>query len=185
MVRGLAVRAAVCCPGPSLPRRWPGRDGYDLVYAVNRALIAVPDADWLSAGDSVWFQDPGMLPGELRPAVGVITFDDHLDLVRSTPSWSRCYAVGWRSLPIIAAHADRGRPLAWSVQAALCHAVEAGVDQVDLYGCDGAAGGTIIDCTGYAGENRGPARWAREEVDLALTVALAAERGTTICRIAP
>jgi hypothetical protein len=57
LVRGLAVRVAVCCPGPSLPRRWFGRIGYDCVYAVNRAMIIVPEADWLSAGDIAFFED--------------------------------------------------------------------------------------------------------------------------------
>ncbi len=73
----------------------------------------------------------------------------------------------------------------WSVQAALCHAAEAGADWIDLYGCDGAAGGTRIDCTGYAGESRGPDRWAREEKDLTHTFALLAERSIPVYRIPP
>ncbi len=178
------MRVAVCCPGPSLPRRWLGRAGYDRVYAVNRALIVVPDADWLSAGDPVFYE--GLLPDGVRPAVGALAGDDGTaEAARARPSWAGVRIEGWASVPLIAAHAARGRPLAWSVQAALCHAAEAGAVAIDLVGCDGAAGGTRIDCTGYPGENRGPDRWAREEVDLALTVALLAERGIPVARIAP
>jgi hypothetical protein len=175
------VRVAVCCPGPSLPRRWFGRIGYDCVYAVNRAMITVPEADWLSAGDIGFFVD--LLPAGARPGTGVVTFDDTLDRARSTPTWSHLVFVGWNALPIIARHADRGRPLMWSVQAALCHAAESDATEIDLYGCDGAAGGTRIDCTGYPGESRGPDRWAREELDLAVTAALLAERGVSLTRI--
>jgi hypothetical protein len=177
------VRVAVCCPGPSLPRRWPGRAGYDQVYAVNRAMITIPDADWLSAADIQFYQD--LLPDDARPRSGVLTGNEVVDLVRSLASWSGRQVVGWGSVDLIAEHQRRGRALSWSVQAALCHAADSGAAVVDLYGCDGAAGGTRIDCTGYAGESRGPHRWAREETDLALTFALLAERGIPVHRIDP
>ncbi len=177
------MKVAVCCPGPSLPRRWAGRAGFDRVYAVNRAMIAVPDADWLSAADVQFYQN--LLPDTARPRQGVLTGDDVVGLVRSLASWSGRQVVGWGTVDLIAEHARRGRALAWSVQAALCHAGEAGATAIDLIGCDGAAGGTRIDCTGYAGESRGPDRWAREEIDLALTIALLAERGIHVHRISP
>lgn len=177
------MKVAVCCPGPSLPRRWFGRIGYDVVYAVNRALIAVPEADWLSAADAQFYED--LLPEDARPRIGVLTGDTVVDPARAKPTWSHLTIVGWGSVALIAAHEHRGRPLTWSVQAGLCHAAEAGATAIDLYGCDGAAGGTRIDCTGYAGESRGPERWAREELDLALTLALLAERGVPVDRIAP
>ncbi|MBA3589962.1 hypothetical protein [Methylibium sp.] len=151
-----------------------------MVYAVNRALITVPDADWLSAGDMPIFQ--GLLPAGLRPAVGVVTMDDVADHLRRQPGWSLLRLVGWGGVQMIAAHAARGRPLAWSVQVALCHAAESATS-IDLYGCDGAAGGTPIDCTGYTGPDRSDERWAREELDLAVTVDLIAARGVTVHRI--
>lgn len=174
--------AAVCCPGPSLPRRWNGRAGYELVHAVNRALIVVPDADWLSAADPAFYED--LLPDGVRPVVGALAGDDSVvEAARARPSWAGIRFAGWRSVPLIAEHAALGRPLMWSVQAALCHAAQLGATWIDLVGCDGAAGGTRIDCTGYAGESRGPDRWAREEVDLAMTVALLAARSITVNRI--
>ncbi len=180
----MSKRVAVCCLGPSLPRRWPGRADYDVVYAVNRALIVVPDADWLSAADPVFYD--GLLPEGVRPVVGALAGDDStVAVARGRPGWEGIHFEGWRSVPLIAEHAARGRPLAWSVQAALCHAAETWPVFVDLFGCDGAAGGTRIDCTGYPGESRGPDRWAREEVDLALTIALLAERRIAVHRIAP
>jgi hypothetical protein len=177
------VRAAVCCPGPSLPRRWPGRAGYDLVWAVNRALIPVPDADWLSAGDPVLFT--GLLPVGCRPRVGAVTMDPTIDAVRDLPAWAGLAWVPWSALALVAAHKPRGRPIAWSVQVALCHAAELGATQVDLYGADGAAAGTPLDCTGYAGEDRSIERWRREALDLVLTIELLAAVGVTTTTIAP
>lgn len=171
---------AVCCPGPSLPRRWIGRGGYAVVYAVNRALILVSNADWLCAADHQFYVD--LIPDGCRPRVGVLTGDNVVNAVR----WGDDIEVrGWGSLSQTNEHEWAGRPMTWSVQSALCLAADHGATQIDLYGCDGAAGGTRIDCTGYAGENRGPDRWAREEIDLALTIRLLAERNVSVNRIAP
>lgn len=171
--------AAVCCPGPSLPDRWPGRAGYAEVWAVNRALLAVPDADWLAAGDVVLYQNA--LLGEARPRVGCLTMPDSVQFMG--PSWGR--VVLWDQVPAIAVHRRRGAPINWSVQSALCHAAWRGATRIDLYGCDNAASGTPVDCTGYAGEARTAERWEREERDLAITFALLAESRVTIHRIAP
>ncbi len=176
------MRIAVCCPGPSLPHLWPGRFWYDRVWAVNRALLVVPDADWLSAGDPVLYT--GLLPG-CRPRVGAITMDATIPQVCDRPEWSGLAWVGWDAIPLIAAHKPHGRPLAWSVQVALCHAAQLGATAIDLYGADGAAAGTPIDCTGYAGEDRTPERWRREAADLALTRSLLAQRGVAVHSLSP
>jgi hypothetical protein len=178
----VAVRVAVCCPGPSLPARWPGRAGYDAVYAVNRALRVI-DADWLAAGDSVLYE--GDLLGAYRPRLGCVTMAEVAERFAADPSWAGLRWARWQDLALVAVHADRGRPMMWSVQLALCHAAESGAAAIDLIGADGAASGTIIDCTGHAGEARGPDRWAREARDLDLTIALLAERGIAITRFAP
>lgn len=175
--------AAVCCPGPSLPSRWPGRAAYEVVWAVNRALITVPDADWLSAGDPVIYTR--LLPAGCRPRVGAVAMPTTVETVSGDPAWAGLTWVRWDHLPLIDQHKLRGRPLAWSVQVALCHAAHLGAAHVDLYGADGAAAGTAIDCTGYPGEDRTPERWRREELDLALTIELLAELGITIHRISP
>lgn len=177
------MRVAVCCPGPSLPIRWPGRAGYDLVYAVNRALIPVSDADWLSAGDPPLFT--GLLPDGCRPRTGVVSMETTIDQVADIPGWAGLTWVGWRSIPLLDAHKPRGRPISWSVQVALCHAAQLGAVHIDLFGADGAASGTAFDCTGYVGEDRTPERWRREALDLDLTVALLAERSVAVHRISP
>ncbi len=178
----MAVRVAVCCPGPSLPARWPGRAGYDVVYAVNRAMIAVPDADWLSAGDPVLFT--GLLPVGCRPRVGVVSMGPTIEQVATLPAWNGLAWVDWAAIPLIATHKHRGRPLAWSMQAALCHAAHLGATAIDLVGADGAASTTPIDCTGYAGEDRTRERWGREELDLALSIELLTAAGICVRRIA-
>ncbi len=177
------MRVAVCCPGPSLPARWPGRADYDLVWAVNRALITVPEADWLSAGDAILYTS--LLPLECRPRIGAVTTDGTIEEISGAPSWAGIIWVGWGSIPRIHAHKAHGRPLSWSMQVALCHAGQLKAKHIDLYGADGAAGGTPIDCTGYAGEDRTPERWRREELDLALTIELLAADGIVINRISP
>lgn len=177
------MKVAVCCPGPSLPRRWAGRAGFDLVVAVNRAMITVPDADWLSAGDIGFYES--LLPASARPRIGVVTMDGHLPRIAADPTWTGRALVGWDAVPLIAEHARRGRALAWSVQVALCQAAHLGARHVDLVGCDGAAGGQVEDCTGYPGESRGADRWAREEIDLALTFTLLSELGVAVRRIEP
>lgn len=183
MVWGLAVRVAVCCPGPSLPARWTGRAGYDVVYAVNRAMITVPDADWLSAGDPVLYT--GLLPSGCRPRVGAVSMGPTIAEVASLPAWAGMRWVDWQDVPLIQVHHQRGRPLAWSMQAALCHAAHIGAKHVDLFGADGAASTTPIDCTGHPGEDRTRERWGREELDLALSIELLAAAGTTVHRLSP
>ncbi len=164
------MRVAVVCPGPSLPHRWLSwsADRYDLVVAVNRALLVVPDADWLSAGDPVLFTR--LLPG-VRPRVGVVTMGTTVSECSGLPAWAGLAWVSWSQIPLIAKHHARGRPLNWSVQAALCHAHRLGA--------------AAIDCTGHAGEDRTPERWRREDEDLALTVQLLADAGVAVTRIPP
>jgi hypothetical protein len=176
------VKVAIVCPGPSLPRVWRpwSADCYDLVVAVNRALLVVPDADWLSAGDEVVFRR--LLPG-VRPRIGVITMTATIPEVRDLPAWRGLKWIGWKDVPLIEEHQRRGRPLAWSVQAALCLAAAKGAAAVDLYGADGIAGGQVEDCTGHPGDDRTLERWKREELDLALSTDLLAELGVAVTRI--
>ena len=173
--------AAVLCPGPSLMRRWPDCGVvYDVVFTVNTAAKLVR-GDWLCAGDKCFFR--GLLGDAPRPLAGIVTCPDSLtDACRWAPS---SLVNTWADVPLIGLHARRGRPINWTVQSALCQAHALGAKHVDLYGCDGAAGGRVEDATGYRGEDRTAERWEREERDLAWTKALLAEHGTTINRIEP
>lgn len=174
------MKVAVCCPGPSLPTTWMGRHPYDAVWAVNRALIVV-DADWLSAGDPPIFD--GLLPPEAKPRLGVITMKD--TLVRFKPMWPDLLWHSWEEYGLMDEHAAFGRPLSWSVQAALCHAFALGAKRIDLFGCDGVRSTTTIDCTGYAGEDRSQDRWQREALDLGTTYGILGACGVTFNHIHP
>ncbi len=182
MVRTMAMKAAICCPGPSLPQTWMGRHPYDTVWAVNRALMVV-DADWLSAGDAPLFA--GLLPDDARPRQGVITMADTIRGFRDKPGWTGLTWHSWESYALMDEHLALGRPISWSVQAALCHAYALGARTIDLYGCDGLRSTTILDCTGYGGEDRSQDRWQREALDLAITYRLLQGRNIVINHIHP
>lgn len=174
--------AAVCCPGPSLPTVWRSAPRhYHEVWTVNTGLrILGNSANWLAAGDLTVVQ---ALVGRHRPMHGVLTLDDHIPLMSKDPGWGGMEWVAWSAVPLIGEHARRGRPLTWSVQSALCHAAQRGSTRIDLFGADGVASGTVIDCTGYRGEDRSADRWRREAADLDFTTALLLEHGTTVQRI--
>lgn len=167
------MRVAVCCPGPSLPQTWKDGDAYDVVYAVNRALLVVR-ADWLSAGDICLFQT---LLGGARPLVGTFTMVPTREMIKADKTWGRIDT--WEESRGFIEH-RAVRPINWSVQAALVHAADSGATSIDLYGADCTA---RHDCTGYEGENRNPERWAREEADLAATFGYLSGRGVCVSRI--
>jgi hypothetical protein len=176
--------AAIYCPGPSLrwhvanPFEFMRPRDYDVTWAVNTALKLV-DADWFAAGDITLFRG---LVGPHRPRLGCFTMAATRDQMQSDPGWANLRWRIWSDAPLIDAHERSGRPINWSLQSALCHAVALGVRHVDLYGCD-LAGTT--DATGYVGEDRSADRWARERSDLDYTIALLAPHGLTVRRITP
>ncbi len=171
------MKFAVCCPGPSLPRTWVGRDEYARVWAVNRAMRVVEDADWLAATDVGFFQ--GLLDHH-RPMRGTLTSRDTAGFIVNDDSWGTVRT--WEESEMIQAH-QRRRPVQWTIQAALIHAAETGYKGmiIDLFGT--GYNGDPIDCTGYPGENRGPARWERESADLDFTYRFLREHGVTVRRI--
>ncbi len=176
------MRVAICCPGKSLPNRWRSRDGFDLVWAVNRAILLIP-ADWLSAGDMPMFNG---LAESSRPLVGVLTLPDTVGQVSHRPTWSHLKYTGWHECPTIQEHKRRYRPIDWSVQAAMCHACDLGAKEITLFGCDFGEGSSEgEDCTGYAGEDRTPERWRRERDGMAATYSLMADCAVSVTRITP
>ena len=172
---------AILCPGPSLMQTWSD-DGprYDQIFTVNTAAKLVR-GDWLCAGDKCFFR--GLLGDTPRPHAGILTCPDSLtDACRWAPGM---LVNTWADIPLIGEHHRRGRPINWTIQAALCMAAEMGARNVDLYGADGAASTTPIDASGYRGEDRTSERWAREESDLSWTRTILAELGTIVNRITP
>ncbi len=174
------MRVAVCCPGNSLPRRWDPAHTFDAVWAVNRALLVVK-ADWLSAGDRPMFFG---LAGDHRPTIGVLTMLDTASEAKHEPTWKHLRFTGWHECPSIQRHKEKYRPIDWSVQAAMCHAVDVGAREITLFGCDFGEGGPD-DCTGYVGEDRGPERWRREREGMAATISFMSDIGVSVTRILP
>lgn len=168
------MKAAIYCPGPSLLRCVPA-NYYDVSWAVNTAL-KIMKTDWLSAGDPCFFR--GLL-GEHRPLRGVLSMGSVIDKCHdfwpTVVHWHR-----WSSVPLIGKHKELGRPLNWSLQAALCHAAHLGAKEIDIYGCDLAG---VEDATGYGGEERTEDRWQREARDLQFTRDLLHSAGIQTTRI--
>jgi hypothetical protein len=175
------MKAAVCCPGHSLIKKYPGDYGYAAVWAINTAMLLIP-CDWLSAGDPVLFKKNHW--GDKRPRIGVLTMMDTVEQVKGLDGWGGIEFTGWERLRFYAAHNLR-RPVSWSVQVALLHACELGATQIDLFGCDGIHGPGGPDITGYPGDFRCNERWQREEAELIITIQLLAEQGTVVRRYLP
>lgn len=173
---------AICCPGQSFVRRWSeATSKHDLVIAVN-AAAKFTESDWVCAADKVWYR--GLFGSEVKPPrIGYLVSND---AVKDAKQFSPDHAVlGWENVALIHEHTKQGRPINWSVQAALCLADQLGADHVILYGADGRKSVGTIDASGYKGEDRSAERWEREESDLAFTIAMLAGRNTTVQRIEP
>jgi hypothetical protein len=167
------MKIAVLCPGPSLAVSWGGgRQAYDCRIAVNRAIMHHP-CEWWSAGDWPMLQDV-----DGRPSVGICSQDDAVRLARGGSLIPQTRMpkqfVSWSELP-------QKNP-GYSMIAAIALAVHLGGVQIDVYGDDkhGAK-----DWDGQvAGKNRGDARWAKESLVMANTIAmLTAQRPLSITHI--
>ena len=172
--------AAIFCPGPSLLQILPTMRYwmYGATWAVNSAA-KVMATDWLSAGDKSWYR--GLLGEIPRPRVGALVCPDATSDARAWVGVGLA-VVDWIEVPFIGEHQRRGKPINYSMQAALCHAAVLGATAIDLFGCDLAG---REDCTGYLGEDRNDDRWRRERAGLEQTTALLSELGITVRRIAP
>lgn len=164
------MRAAVCCPGPSLDPDRVRRGGFEVVIGVNRAVEAVR-CDWWCFGDPQpfgWFQPVGEPPPAL--AVG----PNCLKHVLAEP-WAKRFKVAYRG-------EDRTQGLAWaelgrrpagrgwmtfSFTAAIVLAANFGARRIDCFGAD-LAGET--DFAGRWAERRDEKRWPIERYWLAWTL---------------
>jgi hypothetical protein len=173
---------AICSPGQSMVRRWAERNApHDLVLTVNAAAKVV-ESDWVCAADKVWYRG---LFGDTakRPRIGYLTAPDAINDAKAYDPGKEMR--DWPSVPLIGRHHEQGRPIAWSIQSAMCFAAQLGARHVILYGADGAKSVGTIDASGYKGEDRTDDRWAREERDMAFTTEMLAGEGISVERIAP
>lgn len=172
---------AIACPGQSFARRWAESTvRHDAVIAVNAAAKLV-DSDWVCAADPAWYR--GLFGSEVKhPRSGYLVAPHAADDARA---FTQAEVITWDNVSLIHEHFKQGRPISWSVQAALCLAEQLGAREVILYGADGRRSVGTIDASGYKGEDRSAERWEREESDLAFTIAMLADRKTTVQRIEP
>lgn len=153
---------------------------HDLVITVNAAANLM-DSDWVCAADKSWYR--GLLkPCVLPPRGGYLVAPDAEADARAFTS---SQVITWENVSLIHRHHAQGRPINWSVQAALCFADQLGASRVILYGADGRNSTGTVDAAGYGGEDRTAERWEREEHDLAYTIKMLAGLGTTVQRIEP
>lgn len=172
---------AICCPGQSLMRRWTESTGkHDLLITVNAAANLMR-SDWVCAADKSWYR--GLLSPTVPPRRGYLVAPDaRADALAFANGLE---VLTWENVSLIHQHTTEGRPINWSVQAALCFAEQLGAREIFLYGADGIKSTTTVDASGYKGEDRTPDRWQREEHDLAYTIAMIQGRSTTVHRIDP
>lgn len=172
---------AICCPGQSLMRRWTETTAsHDLLITVNAAANLMR-SDWVCAADKSWYR--GLLSPTVRPRHGYLVAPDaRTDALTFANGLE---VLTWENVSLIHQHTAEGRPINWSVQAALCFAEQLGADEIILYGADGRNSTSTVDASGYGGEDRTPDRWEREERDLAYTIAMLNGRSTKVTRIEP
>lgn len=169
------MNAAVLCPGPSLAS-FPGRQGFDLVVAVNRA-VNVHGADYLVALDDVTFGlcefRNGSRPTLVSPAsihertVEAHEAARHLPLLELDRTWM----------------SDRNRTMRWwskGLTVALVLAWVKGADAIRCFGVDWAG---EADFDGYhaAHQRRDARRWAAERELCAAVVRSLADRNVVVC----
>lgn len=152
------MRAAILCPGPSLPA-FPARDGYDLVIGVNRAVgFAACDYWVMLDGAAVW-----RISRPIGMPVIVCSHSMHLDVWRNYPESQK---HGWLDAKSFEQFASPslGWPI-YSTPTAIICAASKGATQIDLWGADMVGAGEF-DNKPAPDINREDSRWARERVIL-------------------
>ncbi len=168
------MRAAVLCPGYSLPAQYSGTLGHDLVIAVNRAVeFGSCDMwccfDWKSFGR---FDAPSDLPIICRKDV-----------------WQIGVKAGSKILNPLAmlidpkaqdTPPDEDSRYTWSSLGAVIGAYMFGANYIQMYGAD--MEGTR-DFTMREGSMRGDNRWRKEKSSLASLMGWMAENGVVVERV--
>jgi hypothetical protein len=143
--------AAILCAGPSLVQTWQHAlySRYDVVIAVNRAILHEPSAHWWCAADWDTF---AVIVGS--PTIGICSIRDAIRVLptvfpkeRWHPEWK---LVAFEDLPFWSGKSSLGTiGLALYLKAT----------EIDIYG-DDKSGET--DCSGIKSGDREPSRWAFE-----------------------
>ena len=174
------MRIALLCPGPSLARTFPAcAGGYDLVLAVNHAVL-IARADWWVFADWTLFTqcDPDYAPRVFTTTSAVrgiercsleTRFKRHCEPLLFEDRWPEYPGeLGWTL---------------WSACAGLVLGAHLGATYIDVYGADWTCE-PDWDGTQLVGNNRGDIRWRQERVCWArLQVWLAETKGVWVQRI--
>ncbi len=152
----MTILAAILCPGPSLAKTWPQKDPdcqFDIVIAVNRAILHEPNAGWWAVGDWPLIRDT---PG--KPRYGICTQKDAVRIIREGGIISAERRVGWS--PQLVSWDMLTIGCRYSIMAGLGLAAYLGAGMAFIYG-DDKSGATDWDGV-EAGQNRGADRWNDE-----------------------
>ncbi len=150
------TRAAILCPGPSLPTTWFDRkpeEHYDCVIGVNRAILH-DLCDWWVAGDWMIFKDVPATPRigycTQKIVIGMIDAKTLIPPLRQPDVYK---TVAWEELKI------RHR---FSFLCALGLAHHLGMTSVSVFGDDKKG---LMDFDGHAPRtaNRSESRWEDEK----------------------
>lgn len=165
------MNAAVLCPGPSL-ERFPGRDAYELVIAVNRA-VTVCECDYVILLDAWTFSKCGPIPG--KPTIvaaadiyhqmcGIAPAALHHPFLERDVGWLPKTGVLWQTKGLTTALV-----LAWVK----------GATEVECVGVDWS-GAADWDGFTHPRQQRTADRWTRERQLARATVALIEDRGAAV-----
>ncbi len=179
------MTAAILCPGPSLTKTFPGRQGdYDVKIGVNRApIILYPlgvQCDWRSSKDWKQFTDyPAPYPLSIFTARA--TADD-LEKHGHGGILSSVHRLFFDDLTDKYPIADMALWTLYSATAAIVLAAHLGATDIDVFGADftntpDADGVNVIGC------DRDEARWDRERLRGRKMVEHLNGRGVRVSRI--
>lgn len=162
------MKAALLSCGPSLAL-YPGRDAFDTVIAVNKAVL-VGGYCWWSVGDI-------LTVGRLYPSLPYAPLIwTHTETMRQIVG-----RFGWVDGKTYHRDEVNARWSMFSATAGLMLAKVLGAERVECYGCD-MAGVLNYDGTDEPTANRTEQRWERERVIWEKTRNLVEEAGCEVVR---
>lgn len=170
------MKTAVLCPGPSVAKTYKGREGYDLLAGVNRAVHRERCDVWVSL-------DPS--PFEALPMQWFTTETTLHNLTQAGRVPTRC-AVDVVE-PIYADIPSDLGGASWSAfssVAALVAMFRKGAKQIDVYGYD-ASDRPDFDGVSLTSNQRNKDRWEHEAHCWQVVTKWLAARGCKVNRIKP
>ena len=151
------MRAALLCPGPSL-ERYAGRDGYDLVIAVNRAATRYECDYWIAQDHSAYgHSHRADLPKLIGKPTWITNPSTHKATLGSHPESKRLAYIARNSIDFPSPPTWR----TWSATIGLALAAWRGATHIDCYGVDWT-GTKDFDGVMLPEQIRDRRRWQRE-----------------------